>query len=151
MTGSVGRPSVDATVLSALVARQLDSDTVQLGTSRSGIDVFVNGKVTELNIGSQLPTWNVIVSRPSELKYSMRFSSGVVIEMQRELDYLSVIVSLPESFMNHTRGLLGNYNGDTFDDLQPAGSQELYPLDSNLLTIHEGFGLSCKLFTVKLS
>ena len=138
--------SATATVLSTLVAKQIDSDTIQFGISRRGIDILVNGVLVELNIGSEILVWNAVISRFGESKYGVRFSCGVNIEMKRQMDNLSaVVVSLPESFMNCTMGLLGYFNGNQMDDLLPAAGLDPLPLDSNLLAIHEGFGLFCEL------
>ena len=142
---AAGMPST-ATVLSALVAKQIDSDTVQFEISRQGINVLVNGELVELNIGSEIPAWNAVISRFGELKYGVRFSCGVNIEMKKQMYYLSaVIVSLPDSFINHTMGLLGYFNGNQKDDLLPKNGSDPLPLDSDLLAIHEGFGLPCEL------
>lgn len=142
---AAGIPST-ATVLSALVAKQTDSDTVQFEISRLGIDVLVNGELVELSVGSEIPAWNAVILRSGELKYGVRFSCGVKIEMKRQMEYLSaVIVSLPESYTNRTMGLLGYFNGNEKDDLLPAPGFDPLPLDSDLLEIHEGFGLFCKL------
>jgi hypothetical protein len=137
--------SSTATVLSALVAKQMDSDTVQFEIGR-GIDVLVDGERVELSVGSEIPAWNAVILRYGELKYGVRFSCGVNIEMERQMDYLStVVVSLPESYMNHTTGLLGYFNGNQKDDLLPAPGSDPLPLDSNLLDIHDRFGLHCEL------
>lgn len=142
---AAGMPST-ATVLSALVAKQVDSDAVQFGISRQGIDVLVNGHLVELSVGSEIPAWNAVILRYGELKYGVRFSCGVTIEMKRQLDYLSaVVVSLPEGYMNRTMGLLGYFNGNPKDDLLPALGFDPLPLDSDLFAIHEGFGLFCEL------
>lgn len=144
VTTPAGMPST-ATVLSALVAKQVDSDTVQFEISRQGIDVLVNGELVELSVGSEIPAWNAVILRFGELKYGVRFSCGVIIEMKRQMDYLSaVVVSLPESYMNHTMGLLGYFNGNQKDDLLPEPGVDPLPLDSDLLAIHEGFGLFCE-------
>ena len=135
-----------ATVLSALVAKQIDSDTVQFEISRQGIDVLVNDELVKLSIGSEIPAWNAVILRYGELKYGVRFSCGVKIEMKRQMDYLSaVVVSLPESYMNHTMGLLGYFNGNRKDDLLPPFGLDPLPLNSDLRMIHEGFGLLCEL------
>ena len=65
--------------------------------------------------------------------------------MQEENGIISVmIVSLPSSYRNKTRGLMGNYNGDKSDDLIPRGENKSLPLDSNLQDIHEQFGMTCE-------
>ena len=146
VTTAAGMP-LPATVLSALVAKQTDSDTVQFEISRLGIDVLVNGELVELSVGSEILAWNAVIMRYEELEYGVHFSCGVKIEMKRQMDYLSaVIVSLPESYMNHTVGLLGYFNGNETDDLLPPLNFGLDPLppDSNLFEIHENFGQLCK-------
>ena len=142
---ATGMPSA-ATVLSALVAKQTDSDTIQFEISRLGIDVLVNGELVELSVGSEIPAWNAVILKYEELEYGVRFSSGVKIEMKRQLDYLSaVIVSLPESYMNRTVGLLGYFNGNETDDLLPPFGLDPLPPDSDLFEIYENFGQLCKL------
>lgn len=132
------------TVLSALVAKQQDSDTIQFDMSRRGVDVFVNGERMVMNMGSEVPAWNVVISRTGERKYMVHFSYGIHIEVEKDLNCPSVIVSIPESFMNRTVGLLGYYNGDKMDDLLPASGLDSLPLDSDRFAIHERFGLFCE-------
>ena len=70
---------------------------------------------------------------------------GAFLKVQEENGIISVmIVSLPSSYRNKTRGLMGNYNGDKSDDLIPRGENESLPLDSNLQDIHEQFGMTCE-------
>ena len=92
------------------------------------------------------------ISRPNELGYGVRFSCGVNIETRKQLEYLSAVaVSLPVSFMNHTTGLLGYFNGNQRDDLLPKRDVNPLPLNSDLLAIHEGFGLTCELNDINQS
>ena len=112
--------------------------------------MIVNGELVVMNVGSQLPAKNVAITRTGELTYTVHFSSGVHIEMEKALDYLSpVIVSVPKSFVDRTMGLLGYYNGDKTDDLLPPGGLDPLPLNSDLITTHEGFGLFCKYMYMK--
>ena len=137
--------SSTATVLSALVAKQVDSDVIQLDMSRRGIRVFVNGEEMVVNARSKVPAWNVVISRADhEQKYMIHFSCGIHIVVERELNCPSVTVSIPKSFMNRTMGLLGYYNGDKMDDLLPGHGLDPLPLDSNLVDLHESFGVYCK-------
>ena len=72
------------------------------------------------------------------------FSSGAYIEAKAENGIISVlIVSLPDSFKNMTRGLMGIYNDDISDDLTAQGSTISLPTDSSLQDIHYQFGISC--------
>ena len=56
---------------------------------------------------------------------------------------LAVTVGAPQTAMEHTRGLLGNYNGDMTDDLTAADGSQL-DVNADLKTIHESFGQTCK-------
>ena len=135
-----------ATVLSSLVARQPDSDTVQLEATRLSVEVFVNGQSTKLEIGTSVMAWNVVISRRSSGVYRLSFSCGACIEIEGELDYLSaIVVSLPETLKTHTTGLLGYFNGDKKDDLWPMSRALPLPVNSAPADIHEVFGLSCEL------
>jgi hypothetical protein len=43
-----------------------------------------------------------------------------------------MLVGLPESLRNKTRGFMGTFNGITSDDLIPKGGVKSIPLDSSL-------------------
>lgn len=142
-----GEPA-EATVLSALVAKQRDSDTIQVEASdREQINVRVNGERVGLSVGSEIPAWNAVISRTGEQSYGVRFSSGVNIETKGGLSYLqAVVVSLPKSFMNRSRGLLGYFNGNQADDLLLTDGTVLdLSRLSSIVDVHEGFGLTCEL------
>lgn len=52
----------------------------------------------------------------------------------------AVFVDIPESWRGRIRGLVGNANGNVFDDLmRPDG--EILPVNSSIREIHEKFGL----------
>ena len=75
---------------------------------------------------------------------SARFDSGVYVEVREGNGFLAtLLVSLPTAWEGLTSGLMGNYNGDTSDDLTPRGGSPL-PFNSGLKEIHELFGVSCK-------
>lgn len=61
------------------------------------------------------------------------FSGGSNIEIRVKNRIVSVmLVSLPDMYQSLTRGLMGNYNGDTSDDLAPRGSTISIPIDSTM-------------------
>ena len=65
--------------------------------------------------------------------------------------YIStLIVSMPKSFKNRVKGLMGNYNGDVSDDLVPNGGGEPLPLNSSLEEMHWNFGVTCEYYTLSL-
>lgn len=139
---------VGATVFSALVATQSDSDTVQFELSRRGIDSLVNGERVDFSDLDEQPFNNVTVTYRGNNSYSATFSTGVYIEVRLENDIIStVLVSLPTSFRETTSGLMGSYNGDTSDDLAPrtdSGVGQPISVNATLQEIHEMFGVTCK-------
>ena len=135
-----GNP-VSATLFSAVVAEQSNSDTVQFEVSRRGIDMLVNGERVNFRF-QELELGTVILKHLGD-KYGAVFPSGAYIVVERQLELLKLLVSLPSSFMNSTQGLMGLFNGDTVDDLLPRHQSAPIPPNSSLQCIHEAFGLSC--------
>ena len=146
-TDQDGNPA-RATIFSAIAARQSDSATVQFEISRRGLDALVDGERVEFE---DLPvqTFNNVTVRVEEGRndsLSASFSSGARMQVRVENDILSVLlVSLPDTFQGRTRGLMGNFNGDTSDDLQPRVIPAPIPASSPLFDIHFNFGVTCKL------
>lgn len=162
--------SVLATVFSAIVGKQADSDTVQFELTENGITAFVNGEPLDFSDLSEQEFNNVTVSDLGNSTFSATFSSGAYLEVKEENGIISVlIVSLPESFRGTlSTGLMGSFNGNASDDLLPNlginplplnscsagsfnGSMDTrknqgnpLPLNSSLQEIHELFGLTCK-------
>ena len=141
--------TVDATVFSALVAKQSNADLVQFELSQSGINTVVNGQTVDFTDSSEQPFTNVTLTDRGNDSYSATFSSGAYIEVRRENDIIStVLVSLPTSFQGTTRGLMGSFNGDASDDLAPrSGDGVGQPISTNasIQEIHEQFGVTCEL------
>ena len=162
--------SVLATVFTAVVGKQSDSDTVQFELTENGTTAFVNGEPLDFSDLSEQEFNNVTVSDLGNSTLSATFSSGAYLEVKEENGIISVlVVSLPESFRGTlTTGLMGSFNGNVSDDLLPnLGADPLsldscsvrlfngsmdnrknqgnpLPLDSSLQEIHELFGLTCK-------
>lgn len=135
--------AVSATVFSA-VAMMEGNSTVQfqVGTIPDDPDALINGVFIDFSEVSRQEINGVIVTKENNT-LSVIFNSGAYIEVQEENRFFStLLVSLPTSWKGRTSGLMGNYNGDTSDDLTPLTGDPL-PLDSNLKTIHESFGLTC--------
>ena len=119
--------AAQATVFSAIVAREVDSDTVQFEVSANDdIAALVNGVVVDFTVVEQ-EFKNVTVTNLGNNTLSAAFSSGAYLEVQQENNILSsVVVSLPESYKGiTTEGLLGTFNGDTSDDLKPKSEDAL--------------------------
>ena len=138
--------SVSATVFSAIVGKETNSDTVQIELDPFGeLVVLVNGEEVSFDELSTLEFHNVTVSDHGNQTISATFACGVYIEVKQENGIISVmIVSLSQEFRGFTCGLMGNYNGNTSDDLIPKGSTSPISLESTLQVIHEQFGVTCE-------
>ena len=148
---NVNGTSVSATVFSAIVAREGESDIVQFERSTNdSIVAFVNGERVDFSVAEQ-EFKNVTVTDLGNSTLSASFSSGAYLEAQQENGIISsVVFSLPESYRNtETQGLLGSFNGKTANDLQPKLSGAPLPLNSTLQEIHESFGLTCELMLLR--
>ncbi len=147
-TNSDGNASA-ATVISAVAAREGDSDVVQLSySSRRRVDALINGeriRLEEVPQNFELVFNGVIINKHDNRTVSVSFSSGTTIQVTEDSGFLSVLtVSLHESYRGLTAGLLGNYNGDPTDDL--VARMEMTPIstESSVNDIHEKFGSTCK-------
>ena len=144
---NVNGTAASATVFSAIVAREGESDIVQFEIlANDSIAAFVSGEEVDFSIVEQ-EFKNVTVTDLGNNTLSATFSSGAYLEVQQENGIISsMVVSLPESYKDtNTQGLLGSFNGNTTDDLLPKLSQAPLPLNSTLQEIHESFGLTCEL------
>ena len=142
------RENSAATVYSALVGRMTDSDTVQIELRPTGLVALVNGEqiAFENNGIEVLEFQNVLIQDHGNDTVSAFFANGAYFEVKEENDIISVvIVSLPVAFRGKTSGLMGNFNGNTSDDLTPNGGGEPIPLNSSLEVIHKQFGITCEI------
>ena len=79
-----------------------------------------------------------------EFSRNFMFENGVVIVIKASNDILSFQLSIPHSFHNNTKGLLGVWNGNQNDDfLRPDGTT--ISIDSDESEIFESFGEKCML------
>ena len=133
-----------ATVITAIAAKQNDSDTVQFELSRRGLDALVNGERVIFDDMQKQEFTNVTISDMGNQMLSALFSSGAYVQAKAENGIISVLlVSLSDTYKNSTSGLMGVFNGDMADDLMRRNSSEYLPLSSTNELIHE-FGLDCK-------
>ena len=72
---------------------------------------------------------------------SVHFSIGVSLRIYLFPESMSFLLQMDNSFKGSMRGLLGNFNGDSSDDLMSSSGQFI-PINSNLSQIHFQFGLS---------
>ena len=83
----------------------------------------------------------VFLERTSENSILTSFSNGIAVTVSESFGLLSFVSSIPEEFQGMPVGLLGNFNGDSSDDLiYPNGTQ--LDIDSSDRMIHD-FGQSC--------
>ncbi|XP_065911625.1 protein mesh-like isoform X3 [Dysidea avara] len=130
-----------ATVITAIAAKQNDSDTVQFELSRRGLDALVNGERVIFDDMQKQEFTNVTISDMGNQMLSALFSSGAYVQAKAENGIISVLlVSLSDTYKNSTSGLMGVFNGDMADDLMRRNSSEYLPLSSTNELIHE-FGL----------
>lgn len=139
--------SSTGTVLAAIAVKHELSDVLQFELSRRGIDILFNGEVIQFETNSLEMVINRAVTINKESSaFTVRFYSGLIITVQREMDYnLQVIITLPQRCIGQISGLLGNFNENSSDDLIPMSSLVPLPATSSLRDIHEGFGLTCML------
>ena len=139
--------SQQATVFSAVVGKQHDSDAVQfeINQQQNGIDVIVGGRKINFEGIIQENFNNVIVFYLGDDTFAASFSGGCYIKVKEENGFISVFsVTAPASFKGLTHGLMGNYNGDTTDDLIPRYNPVPLLHNSNTEVIHYRFGITCK-------
>ena len=139
--------SVSATVFSAVVGKEINSDTVQFEININGsLIALVNGETMSFDDLDEQDFNNVTVNSLDTGALSASFSSGTYIEVREENDIISVLlVGLPTDFQSvQTTGLMGSFNGDVSDDLLPREATDPLPLDSSLQEIHEEFGITCE-------
>ena len=137
---------VAATVFSAIVGKDNNSDTVQFEVDGNGtLTAIVAGELVVFDITEQ-EFEQVTVTHLGNNSIEVLFDSGVYVLARGENGFISsLLVVFPDSFTDKVQGLLGTYNGDTTDDLLPKfGHSSLSP-DANEEDIHNKFGVTCKL------
>ena len=72
---------------------------------------------------------------------SVHFSIGISLRIYLFAESMSFLLQLDDSFRGSMRGLLGNFNGDTSDDLMSPNGVVI-SIYSNLSQIHYQFGLN---------
>ena len=133
------------TVISAIVAKHIDSDTVQFGLTDDRLVAIVNGDEVDFSEISQLQFTNLTVTDKGNRTLSAVLAAGATITVQENNNFLSdLAVTLSDNYYRSTHGLLGNYNGKKEDDLQPSNVSASLPLNATLEEIHYRFGLTCK-------
>ena len=135
------------TVFTALVARQHNTNTtVQFDLQLNGLRVRLDGALINFGDLAQVITEYVSLTDNGNNSVSAFFKEGVKMEIKVENGIISVmLITLPSSLKGKTRGLMGNFNGDTSDDLIPKSDTKAISSNSSLENIHSTFGITCKL------
>ncbi|OQV22809.1 Ras-related protein Rab-11A [Hypsibius exemplaris] len=119
-------PTENATVWSGL-AFQVGETRVQFSLStRDGLDLILDGQrqdLTELTNFLQSKDFVIYLVRDGSSsihKISAQSSSGITIDVEETNAVIQFQIALPNELKGNTsRGLLGNWNGRSDDDLQP--------------------------------
>ncbi len=143
---------IRATVFTAIAAKEVWSDTVQiqLTNGTQSLEMLVNGELVDFSELTEQELNNVTVADRGNDTLSAQFSSGVYLEVREQNGIIStVLVSLSQGYRGQTTGLMGNFNGDTADDLAPRPpmggvAPPTLPLTSSLENIHNLFGVTCE-------
>ena len=141
------------TVVSAVVAKHNESDTIQFELVDDELVALVNGDIVDFTELSEQQFKNLTVSYTGNGTMTATLSTGVTVTVRESSDILSSLaVTLSDDYFQNTQGLLGQYNGDDEDDLLPRDAYyngTTIPINSTLEEIHYQFGLTCKLKILK--
>lgn len=140
-----GGPPV-GTAFTAFATRMRNSDVVEIRRSTfRGLIVLVNGDRLSLLQETELSFRNVTVSSLGNSTALVIFVGGLTVQVQNRNNFLLIqIASLPLTYRNNTKGLLGVWNDDPNDDLKRPDGTVLSP-NSTSMEIHGSFGESCML------
>ena len=137
--------SGSGTVITAIVAKHNDSDTVQFEMFDDELIALVNGDRIDLTELSEQQFRNLTISKKDNQTYLVTIASGAIITVKENNNMLSdVSVTLSDYYLNNTIGLLGQYNGKPEDDLL-LRNKTITSSNATIEEIHYQFGLTCKL------
>ena len=144
-----GTRSAKATVFSAVVAKQNNSDVIQatLDDQNDSLDILVNGNISlkskDLSENQTREFNNVDLALSQNGSLAITFSSGTSLEVTVLPGLISIAVNAPLSLQGQSVGLLGTWNGDINDDFtRPDGTK--IPINATEFEVYYGFGEKCK-------
>ncbi|KAK2180866.1 hypothetical protein NP493_421g00002 [Ridgeia piscesae] len=138
----------DATVFSAFVAKDVNSDKVhiEMTKKRDGLAVFVeNEDVTEWLTSANLTDFKdyegVSLTKTNTTQVEVTYTSGFSLAIGINAEQLDITVGAPNTFKGNTKGLMGVFNDDPTDDLLPPGENAVALSNSSSeKTIFKEFG-----------
>ncbi|BES91125.1 AMOP [Nesidiocoris tenuis] len=144
----------EATLLTSVVAKENNSAIVEVRMRprfarwRYALDVFADGKKIYFDrpaLRSQHFRGVTVYQASRVLNQSeviIMFDTGVGVEVVENKGYMAARVYLPWTYINQTRGLLGNWSFDKTDDFtRPDGSIYIPSSYDDFQQIHEQFGI----------
>lgn len=160
----------NGTIMTAVVFRQSDLATVQIEARNSMMELYIGGIKYELTASDSplLVTDSGVMEHVSggvtmEMgdpmammmanQVSVRFDEeegivvstgeGASLSVALQMNFLRVSLSLSDSFVNMTSGLMGIYNNNPEDDFQTRDGEVLSTALSES-EVYQQFGLGCK-------
>ena len=133
------------TVITAIVAKHNDSDTVQFEIADNNLKILVNGDMIDFKGLSEQQFKHLTVSQKGNQSYTVAIYPGITISLRgNEVMLYDISITLSNLYLHNTVGLLGYYNGKPEDDLL-SKSNNTIPSNASNEVIHDQFGLTCKL------
>jgi hypothetical protein len=135
--------AVAASVFSAIVGKDSNSDTVQFEIDQHNtLTAIVSGELVVFDISEQ-EFEKVTVTNLENNSIEALFDSGVYLQAKGENGFISSLqVFLPEKFTNIVNGLLGTFNGNISDDLVPKFGATPLPPDTSAEDVYNKFGIT---------
>ena len=135
------------TSISAVAAQQVEGDPIQLEfNERFGVSVYINGTRVSFIEEQEQDFGSFSVFHQLNGTANVTFTNGVVLSATGSNEILDVILTIPSTFKNHTKGLLGTWNGNPDDDFLTSSGTTLSP-DSTEEELFHSFGQTCELHT----
>ncbi|XP_012265044.2 protein mesh isoform X2 [Athalia rosae] len=146
---------VRATQLTSIAARGNNSATIEVRLRpmharwRYHLDVFADGRRVYFDRTSLKYQHfaGVTVYTPSYIlnqsEVVIMFETGAGVEVVENEGFMTARVYLPWTYMNKTRGLLGNWSADIIDDFtNPDGTMAAVTNLNNFESVHKDFGIN---------
>lgn len=137
--------SGSGTVITAIVAKHKESNTVQFESFNNTLVALVNGDEIDFSELSNQQFINLTVSNKGNLTYTASLSTRAIITVKYSNNFISdIAVTLSDEYYDSVVGLLGQYNSKNDDDLIPQNGNTSISINSTLEEIHYKFGMTCK-------